>query len=221
LVNGVFPARARRGRAGNIPHMSNDVLERIDRRLEALGLSPRKASIDAGLGPDAIRDLKRKPESSPTLRTLSALAPVLRTTVAWLAEEVGPEDPEGADNTIPVWGQVGAGGAVFRFHDVTGPIDRIPAPEDSNSRTAAVEITGDSLGPLFDKWYAVYDEVRDPPTKDLIGQLCIVETNDNRVMIKKLKKGRGKRFTLESNYDPPLYDVEVKWAAPVKNLVPR
>jgi hypothetical protein len=135
----------------------------------------------------------------------------------------GPEELPAPDEapTVPVWGQVGAGGTILRFHEAPGEIDRIPAPEGSNEKTGAVEIVGDSLGTLFDRWYAVYDEIRHPPTNDLIGKLCIVEAADGRVMIKKLKRGRGKRFTLESNYDPPIYDVEIRWAARVKTLIPR
>lgn len=191
--------------------------ENVARARKAIGFSQQQLAEKIGVRQNTIAAI----EKGATRRTryLTALARALHVPVDQLDPDAAGAEAD--QRTVPVWGQVGAGGSVFRFHEVTGEIDRIPAPENSNERTGAVEIVGDSLGTLFDRWYAVYDEVRDPPTRDLLGKLCIVETVDGRVMIKRLTKGRGKRFTLESNYDPPIYDVEVAWAAPVKNMVPR
>ncbi len=198
------------------------VLRRIAKRLKAVKLTANAASKKAGK-PDAIRNLQRAVESGGrqgiTVATLTALAPVLATTMAWLLEGKGVEDTAAAEATIPVWGKAGAGGAIHSFHD-NGEIGRIAAPPDANDTTAAVEIAGESLGKLFDGWYAVYDEVRAPATADMLGTLCVVGLVDGSVYIKQLKKGRGKRFTLESNYEPPVYDVEVRWAARVKEIIP-
>ena len=202
--------------------MTEGLAERIQRRLQKTGKTARSASLQADLSDAFIRNILIGKSKSPRGENFERLAQVLGTTVSWLLREDGPEEIEGTEpRTIPVWGHVGAGGAIYRFHEVGGPIDRIAAPENSNEKTGAVEIVGDSLGTLFDRWYAIYDEVRDPPTVDLLGKLCVVETKDGRVLIKRLKKGRGKRFILESNFDAPIYDVEVVWAARVKNLVPR
>ncbi len=200
------------------------MLARVEARLAAVKLSATSASNMAGK-PDAIRNLRRavktRSRQGITTSTLAALAPVLRTTEAWLTAGTPPEDPSAAEEmTIPVWGRAGAGGLVHNFHD-SMPIDRITLPVGSKETTCALEIVGNSLGPLFNDWYAIYDEVRDPPTPDLIGKLCVLETADGRAYIKRLKKGRGKKFTLESNYDVPIYDVAVVWAAPVLNMVPR
>jgi len=203
--------------------MVSDVMARIDRRLKKLNKSRRGASLAAGLNAEYLRNLAEE-GSSPTLRALEKLSLVLETPIPWLAEESGPEDIEQvaeAEGTIPVWGDAGAGGKIERFHVEDGPIDRIPAPPGSGPRTAAVHIRGESLGRLFDKWYAIYDEVRDPPTDDLEGELCVCETADHVVYVKKLKKYRGKRWTLESNFDAPIPNVVILWAAKVKSLVPR
>ncbi|PYE89625.1 XRE family transcriptional regulator [Phyllobacterium leguminum] len=73
--------------------MLNDVIERIDIRLKALGLSAQAASIKAGLSKDAIRNMQRavqqKGRSGVSTRTITALAPVLETSVAWLLEGIG------------------------------------------------------------------------------------------------------------------------------------
>lgn len=59
-------------------------------------------------------------------------------------------------------------------------------------------------------------------TSDLLGKLCVVALDDERVVVKKLKRGqrRGK-YDLFSNTEPPLYDQTVVWAARVKQMVPR
>lgn len=78
--------------------MSHTVLDRIDARLQALGLKPATASRAAGLSADAIRNLQAGKAGSPTLRTVEALAPVLGTTPEWLAFGSGPEV---LDDSIP------------------------------------------------------------------------------------------------------------------------
>jgi hypothetical protein len=199
------------------------VLARIEARLAVVERSANAVSKEAGR-PDAIRNLRRAVKngdrSGVSTATIGALAGPLRTTAAWLLEASGPEEVD-EERTIPVWGKAGAGGALFRFHEGDAPIDRIAAPPNSNERTSAIEITGESLGRIFDGWYAIYDEIRRPPTTDLIGRLCIVEIEDGRVFIKRLRAGRGKRFTLEANYEAPIENVIVTWAAKVLDIKPR
>jgi hypothetical protein len=201
------------------------VHKRILKRLKATGQTANGASEAAGK-PDAIRNLKRAVEEGArtgiSTATLAALAPVLKTTPEWLMSGIGREDTETDEEaTIPIWGRAGAGGLVIGFNDGAGPIGAIPRPEDVADTFGAVEIEGNSLGSVFNGWYALYDDVRHPPTEDLIGQLCVLQLSDGRVFIKELAKGRGKRFSLVSSFDAPIYDVVVAWAAPVKRVVPR
>ena len=73
------------------------ILKRIERRLKVVDMSAAAASKAAGK-PDAIRNLRcavkgeRGEGAGASLSTLYALAPVLRTTVAWLIEGIGPEE---------------------------------------------------------------------------------------------------------------------------------
>ena len=224
-VNGFITARRGAEERSFYRSMAlRSVLSRIERRLTAVGMTASGASKKAGK-PDAIRNMQRAVRDGTrfgvSTATLEALSPILKTTAAWLQSGVGVEDIDSEERTIPVWGRAGAGGIVNNFHESSGPIGAIDAPEDVTENTAAVEIEGESLGRLFDKWFAIYDEIRHPPTENLIGELCIVEVEDSRVYIKRLKKGRGKTFVLESNYESPIENVRVKWAARVKRIVPR
>lgn len=122
----------------------------------------------------------------------------------------------------PVIGYVGAGAEAHLFGEGQGPFETVDAPDGANEKTVAVEIRGESLGSFFDRWLVFYDDVRDPPSGDMIGKLCVCGLPDGRVLIKKLTRSREKGlFVLHSQFEPPIYDVGVDWAARVKSMVPR
>lgn len=98
------------------PHHANiPLLAIIRERLEALGLSERKACLNARLKVDAIRQIKRG--HRPHVDKLAALAPVLGVSLASLVNALGPDraEPEApraathAASGIPVVGRVQAG----------------------------------------------------------------------------------------------------------------
>jgi transcriptional regulator with XRE-family HTH domain len=131
---------------------------------------------------------------------------------------------DGADegDTVPVVGYVGAGAEMSFFAEGQGEIDRVKAPEGSTKKTVATIIRGTSLGELFDRWLVYYDQIRTPPTSDMIGTLCVVGLADGRTLVKKLQRGQMEdTYTLISNTEPPIYDAEVDWAARVNQMSPR
>jgi transcriptional regulator with XRE-family HTH domain len=122
----------------------------------------------------------------------------------------------------PVVGYVGAGAVAHLYAAGQGPFDEVDAPEDATENTVAVEIRGDSLGPLFNEWLVFYDEVMSPVTPDLIGRLCVVGLPDGRVLIKKLARARTEGlYHLLSQTEDPILDAEVLWAAKVTGMTPR
>lgn len=133
-----------------------------------------------------------------------------------------PEAPnERAAPTVKVVGYVGAG-ATANYYNVPGSeLDTVSAPEGATPETVAVEIRGNSLGELFDRWLVFYDQVRRPVTPDLLGRLCVVGLPDDRVLVKKIRRGHNGLFDLHSNTEEPIRGVEIEWAARVKNMVPR
>lgn len=91
--------------------MNKAILNRIDQRLRAVGKTATAASREAGLGLDAIRDIRRKPTILPRLDTLAALAGPLATTPEWLAFGRGAADPsleDGAFQSVPLVSWVAA-----------------------------------------------------------------------------------------------------------------
>jgi hypothetical protein len=137
----------------------------------------------------------------------------------WAKEYARQAEVEPA--TVPLVGYVGAAAQAFFFSD-QGEIDRITAPRDATEDTVAVEIRGDSLGSFYDRWLVFYDDVRRPVTMDLVGFLCVVGTDDGRILIKKLQRSRTRGlFHLLSQTEAPILDVRVEWAAKVKDMRPR
>jgi len=147
----------------------------------------------------------------------------------WLLTERGPRERRVAplpatatgQRRVPLVGYVSAG-AEAHFMPPGGPIGEAPAPEWASEATVAVEIRGESLGSLFDKWLVFYDDVRRPVTTDLMGRLCVVGLEDGRILIKKLQRSRARGlFHLISQTEPPILDVAVEWAARVKSMMPQ
>lgn len=209
------------------PESTNkDVLERIVRRLAATGLSEHRAAKDAGLSADGIRDIRRKPEGMPNLRTVEKLAYVLKTSPGWLAfgegREEGRAKPDAA-RVVRVVGYVGAGDAAHYYAVAQGDLDEIPVPDDLPRSTVAVEIRGDSLGRLFNRWLAFYEDVKRPVSDDQVGRLCVVGLPDDRVLIKQIRRARsGRGYDLVSQTDDgTIADVDPAWAAVVIRLEPR
>lgn len=152
-------------------------------------------------------------------------ARAFKKPVEWLLFGKNQRPTEAASTedtaTVPLVGYVGAGAETHFFSD-QGELDRVRAPDGSTEDTIAVEIRGDSLGSFFDRWLVFYDDVRRPVTSDLIGPLCVVGTEDGRILIKKIQRSRAKGlFHLISQTEPPILDIGIEWAARVKNMVPR
>lgn len=123
--------------------------------------------------------------------------------------------------TVPLIGYVGAGAHAY-FYDAQGPFEEVPMPENGNEKTVAVEARGNSLGSFFNNWLIYYDELRHPPTPDMIGALCVVQLIDDRVLVKKLMRGtEPDLYHLLSQTEDPIEDVELVWAARVTSMAPR
>ncbi|MFL6798591.1 MAG: hypothetical protein ACJ8F3_14370 [Xanthobacteraceae bacterium] len=122
---------------------------------------------------------------------------------------------------VPVVGYVGAG-AKAHFYDVAqGELDQVDPPTGATEATVAVEIRGESLGAFFKRWLVFYDQIRQPLTDDLIGELCVVGLEVGRILIKQVQRGRlPTLFTLISPNESAIRDVSVKWAAKV-NMIQR
>lgn len=203
--------------------MLEDVVRRVEERLQAVGLTAAAASKAAGLSADAVRNLQRAARTGGrqgvSTRTINALAPVLQTNIDYL---LNGDDPEPMTDSVAVVGYVSAGAAIVQYGAGQGPFETVAAPHWKTPSTVAVAVRGVSLGPAFDEAVIFYDEVRSPVTPDLIGRLCVVGLPDDRILVKVLRQGENGRYHLLSNTaEEPLWNQDVEWAARVKEIRPR
>ncbi|GEP06451.1 hypothetical protein MOX02_44890 [Methylobacterium oxalidis] len=192
----ISPSRWKNGE-GIFPRMPRDIRERITERLKDLNKSMRAASLDAGMGDTAIRDLMRRPTDSPTMETIEKLARALNTTAAWLAFEAGPKTLRvGGDGLVnanrsftlaKVDGEVKAG-AFLRaeaFDDDLG--EAISAPRDPEypfARQVAYRVRGDSMNeakprPIRDGDFIICAAWEDLGAEPRDGQLVVVQQTIN------------------------------------------
>jgi hypothetical protein len=196
-----------------------DHLDWIKKGLEQPGKTQTGLARALGRAPSAITNLLKGTRDLKQ-REVETIARYLETAPPGEYTEL--EDEGDPDRTVRVVGYVGAGAKAHYYAVAQGDLDAVPAPGNATENTVAVEIRGDSLGPVFDRWLVFYDEVRRPVTPDLIGKLCVVGLADDRVLVKEIRKGRNGLFDLASNSEKDLIkDVAIEWAARVKHMAER
>lgn len=142
-------------------------------------------------------------------------APILGVTAGWLLTGEGESDH---GPYVPVIGFVGAdseGTVIYTTGQESG--DLVPIPPGGGCDSRALEVRGHSGGEWAPPGSIIYfEDQRNPPTPDMIGYPCVVETEDGRVLLKRLLKGSNPGvYDLESRVGPTLADVRLKWAAEV------
>jgi transcriptional regulator with XRE-family HTH domain len=124
--------------------------------------------------------------------------------------------------TTPIIGRVGAGAEAHYYSQGDFDREEVPMPQGANEKTVGLEVVGDSIGSFFNQWLVFYDDVRSPVTPDLIGKLCVVETIEGKVLVKKLMRGsQPNRYHLISQTESPIENAELLWAARVTTMTPR
>lgn len=97
----------------------------------------------------------------------------------------------------------------------------VELPPGASEDSVAIEIEGYSQGWLADGALVFFTEVHSAPTEDMLGELVIVGTDDDEVLLKRLLRGsKPGYFDLESIVGPTMKDRRVVWAAHVDSLVP-
>ena len=131
------------------------------------------------------------------------------------SEPIVPPDA----SKVPVVGYLGPGARVHFYAAAQGEVG---LPTGAPASTVALEIRGESLGSIFDRWLLYYDSFRRTPPTELIDELCVVALADGRVLVKQLQRGRkAGRFSLRSPNQAPINDTAVDWAAAVTSMSPR
>jgi hypothetical protein len=199
-----------------------DILARVESRLEAVGLSAHAASL-AAKKPDAIRNLKRAVKNGDrrgiTTETLAALAPVLKTSAAWLLEGVGDA---GAGTQVKVVGRIGAGAEILpEFEQIPDDgLYEISVPFAIPADTVAFEVEGESMWPRYDSGDVIICAEQSEDAETVIGREAAVRTHDGRRYLKRVRRGAAAgTYDLESHNAAPIRGVEIVWAAAIQAVV--
>lgn len=194
--------------------MGATILDRIEQALVASGLTPRAASLAAGMSPDAIRGIMRNPDSSPTVDTTRKLAAALSVSPEWLAYGIGDgPGSESETSVVGVFGYIGAGGSIdtssaqISDHE---PLFEVRVPFPLPHDAMAFQIQGESMWPKYDAGdVIVCSRFADHPGA-VIGHTAAVETAEGARYLKRILQGsKPGHYHLMSYNAPEMMDVAV------------
>jgi len=204
----------------------NDVWKAVDRLAAAYGLSASGLARKSGLDPTTFNKSKRTTrEGKLRWPSTESVSKILAATGADLQEFVAyiENGERSAPRNVPLIGFAQAGAEGY-FDDAGYPTggswDEISFPGSTDPHAFALEISGDSMEPVFRDGDTV---VVSPEAGVRRGDRVVVKTMDGEVMCKVLKRKSAQRIEL-SSFNPahkdremPLSDVDwiarIVWAA--------
>ena len=206
----------------NVPMLKHaDVWKAIDRLAQEYGFSASGLARRSGLDPTTFNKSKRiTREGKLRWPSTESVSKVLAATGASLAEFVTyVSDSEGAGvyQNIPLIGFAQAGVAGY-FDDAGYPAgggwDEISFPGLGDPQAYGLEITGDSMEPVFRDGDTV---IVSPQANIRRGDRVIVKTKNGEVMAKLLLRQSARKVDLQSlnpeHEDRSLPIDEVEWIA--------
>jgi phage repressor protein C with HTH and peptisase S24 domain len=193
----------------------------VDRLAERYGYSASGLAKKAGLDPTSFNRSKRiGPDGRPRWPSTESVAKILNVTGASVEEFVALLDPRTARNArrpLPLIGFAEAGGGGY-FDDAGFPVgsgwEAIPFPNVDDEHAYALEVSGESMEPLYRKGDTLLVSPGAPLRK---GDRIVLKTRDGEVMAKELKRKTAKAVELRSlnpaHKDRSLPLSDVQWIA--------
>jgi phage repressor protein C with HTH and peptisase S24 domain len=193
----------------------------IDRLAARYGYSASGLAKKAGLDPTSFNKSKRiTPEGRPRWPSTESIAKILAATGASVDEFIAllsRRPKRAAPRPVPVIGfaEAGAGGY---FDDGGFPVgsgwDEIPFPDVDDEHAYALEVSGDSMEPLFRAGDVL---IVSPAARLRQGDRVVVKTKSGEVLAKELKRRTTRSVELRSlnpeHKDRVLAASEVLWIA--------
>jgi phage repressor protein C with HTH and peptisase S24 domain len=193
----------------------SDIWRAIDRLAQEYGLSASGLARKAGLDPTTFNKSKRLtrdgkarwPSTESVAKILDATNSDLNEFISYIQGEGG----RGIIRNVPLIGLAQAGSQGF-FDDAGYPTggswDEIPFPDVADSNAYALEITGDSMEPVFRDGDMV---LVSPQANIRRGDRVIVKTRDGEVMAKQLRRRSARKLELQSlnpSYEDRIFEME-------------
>ena len=193
----------------------------IDRLAERYGFSASGLAKKAGLDPTSFNRSKRLgPDGRPRWPSTESIAKILHVTGASVEEYIALLDAKSskrAPRPLPFIGfaEAGAGGY---FDDGGFPVgsgwDAVPFPSLDDEHAYALEVSGDSMEPLYRDGDIL---LISPGATVRKGDRVVVKTKGGEILAKELKRKSAKSVELRSlnpaHRDRTLPASEVVWIA--------
>ena len=174
----------------------------IDQLAERYGLSASGLARKAGLDPTSFNRSKRtSPDGRDRWPSTESVAKVLAATGASLEEFMRLVEPGGGPQraTVPLVGMTQAGaGRIFTDDGMPagGPgLDEVEFPDVSNEKVFAVEVSGESMLPLYRDGDILIVSTTASLRK---GDRVVVRTTSGEVTAKELKRRTTKSLELRA-----------------------
>lgn len=141
----------------------------------------------------------------------------------WLYDASGPMRGQNTDGLVPIKGRVGAnpeGDVLFATGQEAG--DLAPIPPGGTDKAVALLVAGHSMRGLADDGALIYfEDQRTAPSADMLGEVVVVETDTDEVLVKRLLRGsKPGLYDLESIAGPTRRDTRLRWAAHITAIIP-
>ena len=141
----------------------------------------------------------------------------------WLYDAAGPMRSTGVAGLAPIIGRVGAnpeGDVLLATGQGSGEL--APIPPGGTEKAVALRVSGHSMRGLADDGALIYfEDQRSCPSPDMLGQVVVVETDTDEVLVKRLLRGSGPGlYDLESVAGPTRRDARLRWAAHITAIIP-
>ncbi|MBL8557048.1 MAG: LexA family transcriptional regulator, partial [Phenylobacterium sp.] len=138
-------------------------------------------------------------------RRAKEYAAAFGVSAEWLYDAAGPMQGAAAEGLVPVIGHVGAnpdGTVLYALGQA--PAELTPVPPGGTEQARALRVVGHSMRGLADDGALIYfEDQRTAPTPDMLGQVVVLETDTDEVLVKRLLRGsRGGVYDLESIAGP-------------------
>jgi transcriptional regulator with XRE-family HTH domain len=215
-------------RGGNIPHMSELNRAALEQALEAKSLSARALSLRVGTNAYLVRDILNGNSQNPRADTIAKLAEELEIPVSALLQgasndwETAHQRAEGPP-TVPLLGLARANpDGSYVMTTANESHARVPLVPGATSAAVALQVAGGSMHTKARDGSLIYFDNQEPaPPSYLIGEACVVETEDGRVLYKYLQRGsQPGLYDLVSDVGEIISDVRLNWVAEVLVIVP-
>ncbi len=191
----------------------------LDRLAEHAGLSASGLARRSGLDPTTFNKSKRITsdgrERWPSTESLAKALAATNTAIDTFVQLI--EGAARSVQTVPLLGLAQAGSGGY-FDDGGCPVgkgwDEIGLPSVSDDHAYALEISGDSMKPVYRDGDVI---IVSPGTPIRRGDRVVVKTRDGEVMVKELKRRTAKTVELQSlnpaHSDRTLSPGDVEWVA--------